>query len=359
LNQDDFRKLISGQSTGFGAALLRFLLAPAAAVYAVVIRLRNFLYSRGLLKIHQASAAVISIGNITTGGTGKTPLVVWLYNEITHNSKLKIQNYNCAILTRGYKAAQNSTDEPVILAESCPQAPVIINPDRVAGAAKAVEEFGTNVLIMDDGFQHRQLARDLDIVAIDATCPFGYGKILPAGFLREPISSLKRADAIVITRCDQSTDAELARLEDKLRGINPNMLIARSMHSPVLAKSSDDEQIRLEQLKGKKIFAFCGIGNPDAFFNTIKKLGCELVSSEIFDDHYHYTDKDIDAISAHADEFKADLILTTQKDWTKIAPLTSANKSIPIAYLEVEIKFLAGHDKLTSLIEKALAGKIS
>ncbi|GAG77182.1 unnamed protein product, partial [marine sediment metagenome] len=289
LNQDDFRKLISGTSSGLGAALLRFLLAPAAAVYAVVIRLRNFLYSRGLLKIHQASAAVISIGNITTGGTGKTPLVVWLYNEITQNSKSKIQNYNCAILTRGYKTTQNSKlktqnyiDEPVILAESCPQAPVIINPDRVAGAAKAVEEFGANVLIMDDGFQHRRLARDLDIVAIDATCPFGYGKILPAGLLREPIFSLKRADAVVITRCDQSTDAELARLEDKLRGINPDMIITKAIHAPVSVKYPDhsviaaeariqknseradsnlDNGAGLEQLKGKKIFAFCGIGN--------------------------------------------------------------------------------------------------
>ena len=163
MNQDDFRKLISGQKAGSGATLLRFLLRAASVGYSLAICLRNFLYSVRWLKIYSADAVVISIGNITTGGTGKTPLVIWLCNQI-------ISDYQCTILTRGYKTgaqeAEQFTDEPAIYAESCPEVKVIVNPDRVAGAEEAAIKFGTKVLIMDDGFQHRRLARNLDIVAV-------------------------------------------------------------------------------------------------------------------------------------------------------------------------------------------------
>jgi tetraacyldisaccharide 4'-kinase len=386
--EQSYRRLISGQSSGFGASILRFLLAIAAIVYSLVIRLRNFLYSKGLLKVHHVDAAVLCIGNITVGGTGKTPLVVWLYNLITQNPKLKIQNYRCAILTRGYKARaqekKDFKDEIAILADSCPGAKVIVNPYRVAGATEAIDKHAAKVLIMDDGFQHRRLARDLDIVTIDATQPFGYGKMLPAGFLREPASSLKRAGAAVITRCDQVTEAQLSELEKKLQTINPDMKIAKSIHAavsvnypetPVIpAKAGiqkDNKKIdsflcrndNIEQLKGKKVFAFCGIGNPEAFFNTIKDIGAKLVGSKAYDDHYHYADACLTEISEQAKESGADLILTTQKDWTKVISNTefqfSESKTHPpFAYLAIEIKFLAGEDKLTALIKDTLESKI-
>jgi len=367
LKQQTYCKLISGQSSSISASTLRLLLGIAAIGYSVVIRLRNFLYSKGLLKVHSVDAAVLCIGNITTGGTGKTPLVVWLCNLITQNSKLKTQNCKCAILTRGYKAkAQENEgikDEIAILTESCPEAEVIVNPDRVAGAAEAVDKYTAKVLIMDDGFQHRRLARDLDIIAIDATLPFGFGKLLPAGLLREPVSSLKRARAAIITRCDQVTDAELDELERKLRAIKSDMIIAKSVHAPVYAKLKNDKEISIGQLKGKKIFTFCGIGNPDAFLNTAKNLGAKLAGSKIYDDHYHYTDACLTEISERAKELEADLILTTQKDWTKvISKLGSRNSASqscpPFAYLAIEIKFLTGQDKLTALIQDTLAGKI-
>jgi len=361
LNQDSYRKLVSGESSGLGAALLRFILGIAAQVYQVIICLRNFLYSKGLLKIHRADAAVISVGNITTGGTGKTPLVIWLCNSL-RNSKFK-----CAILTRGYKTTQDSRlktqdygDEPAILAESCPGVQVFVNPDRVAGAGEAVSRFGAKVLIMDDGFQHRRLARDLDIVTIDGTVPFGYGKLLPAGLLREPVAALKRADAAVLTRCDQAAEAELTQLEDKLRKINSKMVIARSIHAPVCAKSIDNREISLEELKGKKIFAFCGIGNPDAFFNTVVGLGAELVGSKVFNDHYHYTDECLSDIDEQARRHNAELILTTQKDWFSFPSSTMQNASeeVNFAYLAIELCFISGEDKITQLIKNALAGKI-
>jgi tetraacyldisaccharide 4'-kinase len=379
LNQETFHKLISGQTRGFGAALLRFCLEVAAKFYSAIIALRNLAYSKGWLKVHTAGAAVISVGNITVGGTGKTPLVIWLCNTITQNSKLKIQNCGISILTRGYKTYTKGRgtsderratriDEPAILAESCPQAKVIVNPDRVAAARQAVEKFGVNVLIMDDGFQHRRLARDLDIVTIDATCPFGCGKMLPAGLLREPADSLKRADAIVITRCNQVGENELAELEKKLRLLNPDTMIARSIHTPAYAKSVDGRKISPDGLKGKKIFAFCGIANPAAFFNTINEIGCNVIGSKIYDDHYQYADNDLSDICEQAGHFKADLILTTQKDWSRL-PLENWNLSavrvaeskidIGFAYLAIELKFISGENKITQLIENALAGKIT
>ena len=363
MKQDSFRRLISGENSGLGAVLLRFFLGIAAQVYSIVIALRNFLYSKGWLKTHRVNAAVISIGNITAGGTGKTPLVIWLYKFL---QKKQIQ---CAVLTRGYKThtkergtrdegRETKIDEPAILAESCPEAKVIVNPDRVAGADEAVNKFGAKVLIMDDGFQHRRLGRDLDIVTIDGTLPFGYGKMLPVGLLREPVAALKRADAAVITRCDQATEAELTQLEDKLQQINPEMVIARSIHAPICAKSIDNREISLEELKSKKIFAFCGIGNPDAFLNTIKNIEARLVDSKVYNDHYHYTDDCLADIYEQAKRLKADLILTTQKNWFSSFNTGKSKFDIRFAYLAIELKFVSGEDKITQLIKDALAGKI-
>jgi tetraacyldisaccharide 4'-kinase len=332
----------------------------------MAVGVRNSLYSRGWLKAHRVDAAVISVGNITTGGTGKTPLVVWLCELIISSFKSQISSLNCAILTRGYKAAkdavldaQDYSDEVAIFAESCPGAKVIVDPDRVAGAEEAIVKFGANILVMDDGLQHRRLARDLDIVAVDATEPFGYGKLLPVGLLREPVSSLKRAQAIVITRCDQVPQADVDALEKKLLAANPGLVVARSIHRPVCARSANNQQISVEQLKGRKVFAFCGIGNPDAFLSSIRNLGAKLAGSKVYDDHYHYTDQSLAEVRAEAGASGADIILTTQKDWTKVSGLARPDKSVPLAYLVVEIRFLAGQDRITSLIEKALAGRIS
>jgi tetraacyldisaccharide 4'-kinase len=393
LNQETYRKLISGES-GCRCPFVGLGLSFAAQVYSLVIRLRNFLYDKSWLKAHSVDAQVLSVGNITVGGTGKTPLVVWLCKF------LQRKDIECAILTRGYKThtkeqgtrdekRETKIDEPAILAESCPAAKVIVNPDRIAGAKEAITKFGAKVLIMDDGFQHRRLQRDLDIVTIDATCPFGYGRLLPAGLLREPITSLKRADAVVITRCDQILQAELSELEAKLQQINPNMVIARSIHAPICIKYSEHFVIpakagihknnettdsclhrnnSIEQLKDKKIFAFCGIGNPQAFLGTIKNMGAGIVGSKIYDDHHHYSPDDLSDIYEQARGLKAELILTTQKDWSKL-PIENRNLSavrlaeskidITLAYLAIELKFISGEDKIRNLIESELAGRIS
>jgi len=367
LNQDSYRKLVSGERGGPGAALLRFILGIASQIYGIIICIRNFLYSREWLKVHPADAPVVSVGNITTGGTGKTPLVIWLCRQVISDSEFQISNSQCAILTRGYKAAKDSRgasrgygDEPAVLAESCPGVQVVVNPDRVAGAAEAVGRFGAKVLIMDDGFQHRRLGRDVDIVTIDGTVPFGYGRLLPAGLLREPIVSLNRADAAVITRCDQVDEAGLTQLENKLKRINFEMVIARSVHAPVCVKSFDNKEISLEELEEKRIFAFCGIGNPDAFLNTIRGLGAEIVGSNVFDDHCHYTDDCLADIYEQAKGLKAELILTTQKDWVSIlsSGIPNVCEEVNFAYLAIELRFISGEDKITELIKNTLAGRI-
>jgi tetraacyldisaccharide 4'-kinase len=351
--EQSHRRLISGQSTGLSPGLLRFLLSVAGMGYSLVVRLRNFLYSKGWLKVHRVEAAVVCIGKIIS------------------NLKSQISNYECAILTRGYKATKSSglkerdfSDEIAILAENCPGARIVVNPDRVAGAIKAIKEFGGRILIMDDGFQHRRMARDIDIVTIDATVPFGYGKMLPAGLLREPVTSMKRADAVVITRCDQVDENNLGELEKKLRSIRSDIVIARTIHAPVYARSTTQDNIGIEQLKDKKVFAFCGIGNPEAFLGTIQDMKCKLVGSKIFNDHHHYTKESLIEIIDQAGRLGADLILTTQKDWTKLISdfkyqISDSISPVPFACLAIEIKFLAGEDQLTTLIKNTLAGKIS
>jgi tetraacyldisaccharide 4'-kinase len=321
------------------------------------------MYTRGWFKTRRVNALVISVGNITTGGTGKTPLVNWLYNKTVQSPKLRSHNFRCAILTRGYKTRKGMlSDEPRILAKNCPEAKVIVNPDRAAAANEAVNQWNANIIIMDDGFQHRRLYRDLDIVTIDATCPFGYGRVLPAGLLREPVTALRRADLVVITRCDKVADAELCNLEEQLHLINPSMSVTRSVHAPVCAQSFGRKEIGLEEIKGKNVFVFCGIGNPDAFLSTIRNLGFNLVGSKVYNDHHCYTNDDVADIHEEARYLSADLIMTTQKDWGKVFESDFAvlnSQDIPFTCLTVELRIVAGEDQITQLIERAFADRIS
>jgi tetraacyldisaccharide 4'-kinase len=356
---------VSGRRSGFIATVLRFLAGVAAFFYSVIIGIRNFLYLRNLLKSYavtqaglktsdraQASVPVISIGNITVGGTGKTPMVIWLCNM------LGAKDIKCVILSRGYKSANGESDEPAILAKNCPGASIAVNPDRLAGAIEAVRRHHAQVLIMDDGFQHRRLHRDIDIITIDATQPFGFNRMLPAGLLREPITSLKRAHAAVLTRCDLVSEDNLAKLTETINGINPNMVVARSVHAPVCARGAGDKEITLEKLRAKKVFAFCGIANPDAFLATLGRLGVNLVGSKIYDDHHTYTARDISEICRDAEQLGSELIITTEKDYDKITLPPDSRTDLILVYLAVKLKFVEGEDRISRLIEQSLAGKM-
>jgi tetraacyldisaccharide 4'-kinase len=361
-DQDQLRAIVSGRRSDARARLARFLLAVASLGYRAAVLIRNGLYNHRILRSHRAAVPVICVGNLTTGGTGKTPLVAWLARLMAG------EGLRPAILTRGYKARRvctahhnakvanaHPTDEPAELAQACPGVPVIVNPDRVAGAAEAVRSHDAQVLLMDDGFQHRRLARDLDIVTIDATAPFGYGRLLPAGFLREPVSGLRRAHAVVLTRSDQVCEETLGQIETQIRRIRSNLLIARAIHAPVGARRSDDDEIPLEDLKGKKVFAFCGLGNPEAFFATVQASGCVLAGSQTYNDHHTYTDQNLADLHRAARSQGADLLLTTQKDWTKTAALSGTSETVPMVYLAVSLQFTSGGDPLRALIERTLA----
>jgi tetraacyldisaccharide 4'-kinase len=363
LKQRDWHNLVSGDKAGFTAALLRFLAGIAACIYSVIVHIRNLLFVRGLFKSYaitkaglvtsdrtQTTVPVISVGNITVGGTGKTPLVIWLCNL------LREENINCAILTRGYKAVTGENDEPGMLAKNCPGTAVVVNPDRLAGAIEAVKKHRTQVLIMDDGFQHRRLHRDIDIVTIDAMLPFGYGKMLPAGLLREPVSALKRAQAVIITRCDLVSRNDMSGLTATISRINPRMIVAQTIHSPVCATSSR-RQIPLEELKDKKVYAFCGIANPEAFLATVGLVGVNIAGSKIYDDHHSYTAGDIERIYRDAAQSGAEMILTTEKDYNKIG-LPDSSTVLELAYLAVRLQFVDGADRIRELIKRSLSGKI-
>jgi tetraacyldisaccharide 4'-kinase len=211
---------------------------------------------------------------------------------------------------------------------------------------------------MDDGFQHRRLHRDIDIVTIDSTLPFGYNKILPAGLLREPVSSLKRAHATILTRCDLVPKDDLIKLEETIKGVNPGMVVAQTFHAPVCTRGTGGKEIPLEKLKAKKVFAFCGIANPEAFLATVGSLGVNLVGSKIYNDHHAYTAGDVKDICRDAENLEADLILTTEKDYDKITLPPDSRANGILAYLAVELKFIEGRESISQLIERSLAGKI-
>jgi tetraacyldisaccharide 4'-kinase len=177
--------------------------------------------------------------------------------------------------------------------------------------------------------------------------------------LREPLSSIKRASAAIITRCDQQSKNQLEKIENKLKNINPNIKTAKSVHAPVCVKSAKDEQIALQDLQGRKIAAFCGIGNPNAFFNTLKSLNADLVATSVFDDHHPYTESDIADIFRLSQEAGARMVITTQKDFTRIPQSCMENNDLTLAYLVIELKISEGKEIITQLIENVIESKIS
>jgi len=288
LSQTTYLNIISGEVSRLLGVPARLALTVLSWPYAAIVRVRNHLYATGRLKAQKVPVPVICVGNLTTGGTGKTPLVVWLCRH------LREKRVHGAILTRGYKMQRDElSDEPALLAAQCPDMAVIVNPDRVAGAREAICHHHAQVLVMDDGFQHRRLSRDLDLVAIDATRPFGYGRVLPAGLLREPVTGLRRAQAVVLTRCDQVAEDALKRLEDDIRRLNPDLVVARSRHVPVGIRTLAGTEIPVERLRGARVFAFCGIGNPQSFFRAVERAGGVLVGATAYADHYYYAARDL------------------------------------------------------------------
>ena len=323
--------ILSGRARGAGATILRGALSLVEPFYVATMRLRNVAYDRGIFKSHPLPRPTISVGNVTTGGTGKTPVVQWLAEQLI------ARGLHPAILLRGYRAhVTGGSDEQTMLAEQFgSRASVIANPDRVAGAQQAMRRNPTpDVFILDDAFQHRRAQRQFDLVLIDATNPFGFGHVLPRGLLREPISGVRRADAILITRCNDSTTT----LETQLRRHNPRAPIYHSSH-----------QIRdVDQLNGRRVYVFCGIGNPQSFMQQF-----DPVEVATFPDHHAYTNRDMELINQAAAAFGADIMVTTEKDWVKVRSLPAAREGLPIWRAKLEIQFQG--DEGQQLLNQVLA----
>ncbi len=326
------------------------MLSLLASIYGKFADARNRLYERGVFETHDLGARAISIGNITTGGTGKTPLV-------THVAGiLATRGEKVCILTRGY-GRENSNrrilvsdgdnvlanvgeagDEPFELANKLlGKAIVIADGDRVAAAEWAKRRFGVMAFVLDDGFQHRKARRDVDIVCIDATNPFGDGKMLPAGRLREPLHNLKRADAIVITRANLSEN--IADLRFEISNLAPHTPIfeAENTISNIIAiegypaKPQRTQSIEIKE----RVFAFCGIGNPTNFTNSLVAENIDVASSSDFPDHHHYKQEDIARVEQLAKQSGAKALVTTAKDAVKLSNLKF---EIPLYVVEIEMK---------------------
>ena len=326
--------LVSGKIKGPWGALLRGGLFALSLVYGLaVIILAGFYRIRPL----RLGARVISVGNITLGGTGKTTLVEYL------SAKLSLAGNQVAVLSRGYKrnlrrsGAQGMGDEPAMLQEKLPLVQVVVDKNRIRAAQMAIRNYASDTLILDDGLQQWKIFKDLEMVTIDAQNPFGNYRMLPAGFLREPLFALKRADIFVLTQV--CFDQDLSGLIDKLKRINSHALIVESRHEPKGFRRLDPtgELLDLGFLKGKSVAIFSGIGNPDGFRNSICELGIKVAKSFRFPDHHDYTQADILRIIREAKENNLKEMITTQKDAVKIRPLGVQGAGILVLEVKLSI----------------------
>jgi len=306
--------------------ILFLLSIPFAFLYFIIIALRNVFYAFNIFRKYKINAKVISVGNITWGGTGKTPVAAFIADMLAK------KNHRVSILIRGY-----GNDESELLPKLTSNVPVIIGKDRVKTGIEAVENHLSDTVILDDGFQHRRLIRDLDIVCIDAVKPFGNGCVIPAGILREGLGSLKRADIFLITKADLISGKEnLEKLEKKLKAINPKALIVKSIHRPLyFYKIMNEEKVNIGELKNGELVLVSAIGSPECFEKTILRLGLKINKHFIFRDHYLYRKEDISNIEDYCKKNQLDTVITTEKDAVKLGKLFPPRRS-PAATYEVE-----------------------
>lgn len=340
------------------SGILVFFLRFLSAVYLLGYAIRKFFYHIRLIKAKELNAKVISIGNITLGGSGKTPFVLYL------SKKLNEKGINFAILTRGYGRSSKTTkelkrisaadvkweevgDEPFLLSSHLPEVPLIVDKDRYYSGKIALDKYKSNVLILDDGFQHWRLKRDLDIMMVDSSVDLETEKLFPAGRLREPLSSIKRAGIFILSRVNQSSNKD--KIKALLQKLNPQAPIAESILEVTSVLSwKDKTEIELKSLKGKKGLAFCGIGNPYSFERTLKSMGIEILNAFFFMDHYIYTRKEFISLEEEGKKQGVDFLITTEKDSIRLPEIKELR--IPLLVVKVELKIISGEKKLWEVL---------
>jgi len=351
------------KSPGPWSSLLTFF----SALYGLGIRLRLWAYGCGLFKRKFLPGFVVSIGNITAGGTGKTPAVMmlarWAMNE----------GYPVAVLSRGYggryrtkvlavsdgnriKAGpEEAGDEPYLLATRLSDVPVVVSKKRFLAGLFARKKYGCDFFILDDGFQHLELHRDLDLALIDSTNPLGNGNLLPRGPLREPLEQLTRANACIVTRCKGQALGETM----------PSFLRVKFSSIPVFCADHVPESVVFphskevygpEFLKGKRVLAFAGIARPESFRQTLTGLGADIVYFREFKDHYPFNRSDIHALIQMKEKQGAEHIITTEKDWVRVSPLAAGRPDM--SYLSISFEFTSGREEFFRMIREKIEDKI-
>ncbi|MGH7197740.1 MAG: tetraacyldisaccharide 4'-kinase [Candidatus Omnitrophota bacterium] len=286
-----------------------------ASIYGGLVSICQASYRLFPFRIKKVNAWVISIGNITWGGTGKTPLVISLAKQLSENGK------KIAVLTRGY-----GQDEVAELKKHLPAVAVLVGRDRVRSARQALKD-GAEVLILDDGFQHIRLHRDVDVVNINSTIPFGPGGLIPQGTLREPLENLARANIFVLTKANIGSK-NVHWIRQKLQELKPNAVIFEAVHKPIqFLDFKKNRYVPLTEIKGKNVAALSGIGDPYSFEKTVENLGARITFAARFDDHHLYNERDLLDFARRCRELQVKDVVTTEKDFYRIEPLLKRRRS--------------------------------
>lgn len=368
--------IIEERRTGRTAAVVRALLWVCSLVYGAAVAFRLWLYRVGLLRHRELGCQVLSVGNLTVGGTGKTPIVEAFARELMKRGR------KVAILSRGYRRDQPSLgqrildvitqrqrrrpppvvsdgkrllldsarggDEPFMLATNLPEVAVIVGKDRVKSGLYAIRKLGCDTLILDDGFQYLRLKHRRDIVLVDRTNPFGNRRLLPRGILREPIRNIRRADFIFITKSNGDGAVELRR---RLRELNPDAEISECRHTPKHLRDVYTGDIhQLEELRGLDVAAVSGIAVPKGFEDTLVQLGARVLYHKRYTDHHRYTQQEILDVINRAIQRGAKAVITTEKDAVRFPFIE--RRDLPIWFLRVEIEMLSGAEAFDDWISR-------
>jgi tetraacyldisaccharide 4'-kinase len=344
LDEAAFLRLIRGQTRGPLASVARVGLSAASVLYGLGVAFRNTGYDRSWQSIAHAAIPIISIGNITLGGTGKTPMVEYVARWGRE------RGLRVAILSRGYGGSEGLNDEGRVLDENLPDVPHLQDRDRATLARVAVEELESELLVLDDGFQHRRLSRDLDIVLLDALDPFGLGRIFPRGLLREPIGSLRRAGVVVLSRGDLVSKTDLQAIRSRAERAAGPLAWAVARHAPLGLKVAGGADEQLTAIGDRPVAAFCGIGNPEGFRRTLEGLGARVVGFRAFPDHHAYSAGDVADLIAWARGLGAELALTTQKDSVKLRAASLG--PVPLRALRIGLEVMEGENTLRDALAR-------
>ncbi|MBI1951410.1 MAG: tetraacyldisaccharide 4'-kinase [Acidobacteria bacterium] len=342
-------------------AVRPFLLLPGMA-YRAAVGLRNALYDSGRLGVQRLPCLVISIGNLTVGGTGKSPLASCIA------ALLRDSGYRVGVVSRGYRRraardpllvsdgralladAQSAGDEPYLIARDNPAVPVAVGADRVGAARLLIGAVSPEVIVLDDAFQHRRLARDLDLLLVDGRDPWGNGRMLPRGPLREPLASIARADACILTRSDGRSPLSLA---SALERFNPDAALFHCRMEPRAFVRPEGESIGPAALKGFSAYAFSGIARPERFEDDLRSLGVRLAGARRFADHHPFRRRDLEQVAGEARRLGADVLVTTEKDLVRI--VETPDGSPPLYALAIRVAFPRDRDLQPWLLDRLAA----